>query len=183
LALVEREPLLAQVASANIALNALQDRAKIFECDALSSRARVAAGLAANSADIVITNPPYLDAATSRTSPDHLRAGAHSFEAADGLDRWLRACAALLRPSGVFAMIHRADALEKVLAASAGRFGALEIRPVHSRAGAPAIRILVRARKGSRAPVQILPGLVIHGADGAFTSQAAAIHAGERLID
>ena len=176
LLLVEREPVLAGLAVRNGALNALAERTQVAQADVLNAKARAAAGIAANSADVLITNPPYLEAAQTRTSPDPLRASAHPFDQPDGLERWLRACASILKPSGTFAMIHRADALKSVLEACEGRFGALEIRPVHSYADAPAIRILVRARKGSRAPLQLLPALVVHGPDGAFTDEAAELH-------
>lgn len=179
LLLVEREPVLAELAGRNAALNDLAARAVVAQVDVLDARARAAAHVATNSADVLITNPPYLEAAQTRASPDPLRASAHTFEQPDGLDRWLRACAAILKPSGVFAMIHRADALKAVLDACEGRFGALEIRPVHSYADAPAIRILLRGRKGSRAPLRILPGLVVHETNGVFTTEATAVHEGE----
>ena len=40
---------------------------------------------------------------------------------------------------------------------------------------APAIRVLVRARKGSRAPLALLPGLMLNDADGKPTAEAEAI--------
>ncbi len=66
-------------------------------------------------------------------------------------------------------MIHRADALPRCLAALAGRFGGIAVRPVHAKPEEPAIRILVSAVKGSRAPFSLAPPLVLHGPDGRFT--------------
>lgn len=179
--LAEREPVLAELARQNSALNAMAERTRVVCLDILAAKSRSAAGLENNCADILITNPPWLNAAVSRVSPDSARARAHVVEGGsleEGLGRWLRACAALLRPSGRFAMIHRADALEPALAACAGRFGALQIRPVHPRAEEPAIRILIAGVKGSRAPLKILPGLVVHGPGQAFTAEMNAIKAG-----
>lgn len=181
LILVEREPLLAGLAQENAALNAMADRTRVICADMLTAKSRAAAGLENNCADILITNPPWLDPAASRVSPDGARARAHTVEDAtlgEGLGRWLRACAALLRPSGRFAMIHRADALEAALAACEGRFGGLHIRPVHPRTGEAAIRVLICGVKGSRAPLKILPGLAVHGQGQAFTAEMAAINAG-----
>src|SRR5436305_2101011 len=73
---------------------------------------------------------------------------------------------ALLAPGGRFQMIHRADALGAVLAAFGERIGAVAIRPVHPRADAAAIRVLVGGIKGSRAPLTLLPGLTLHEPSG-----------------
>jgi tRNA1(Val) A37 N6-methylase TrmN6 len=72
-------------------------------------------------------------------------------------------------------MIHKADALAAILAAFDGRFGAIRVLPIHPRADAPAIRVIVACRKGSRAPLTLLPGLVLHADGHAFTPQAARI--------
>lgn len=184
LVLVEREPELAVAAEHNISANGMVARVRAVTLDVLNPSARVAAGLPDNCADAVITNPPYQTADASRVSPDPLKARAHTFAAdGEGLESWTRACAALLRPGGVFAMIHRADALGDVLAACGRRFGALRIRPVHPKHGLPANRILVRGIAGSRAPLAILPALVLHEANGSFTPQAAAIHAGDEILE
>jgi tRNA1(Val) A37 N6-methylase TrmN6 len=72
-------------------------------------------------------------------------------------------------------MIHKADSLPAVMASLAGRFGDLRIMPVYARAGQPAIRIIVQGTKGSRAPVTIMPGFILHGDGNAFTAEAQAI--------
>ena len=72
-------------------------------------------------------------------------------------------------------MVHKADALPRLLAALATRFGSLKILPLHPRQDAPAHRVLVQGVKGSRGPLQILPGFVLHEGDGAFTPGAQDI--------
>jgi tRNA1(Val) A37 N6-methylase TrmN6 len=94
------------------------------------------------------------------------------------LDAWIRACTAILRPGGRLGLIHRADALTACLDALKGRYGSLAIRSVHARAETPAIRILIRATKGSRAAPCLLPPLVLHDPDGGFTPEAEALHRG-----
>ena len=54
-------------------------------------------------------------------------------------------------------LIWRADGLAEVLAALDRGFGSVAILPVHGEAQAPAIRVLVRAIKGGRAPLSIYP--------------------------
>ncbi len=188
LILAEIEPQIAAVAQQNITLNGMADRARVCIVDVLSARSRAEAGIGRRCADVLITNPPYQDARTSRVSPDPLKARAHTFQPGpDGepvdLDNWMRACAALLKPGGMFAVVHRADMLGEIIAASSGRFGALQILPVYPKAGKPAMRVLVRGIAGSRAPLSIRHGLALHGSGGSFTPEAAAIHAGDALLD
>ena len=176
--LVERDPALADLARDNARANGLEARLRVVEADLLAPGAqRRAAGLAPGSADLVLTNPPFFEGVAHRPSPVAGRASAHAF-AAGGLDRWLRACADLLRPSGRLGLIHRADALPACLDALRGRFGACAVRPVHARAERDAIRILITAVKGSRAPLRLLPPLVLQDAAGRFTPEAAALHGG-----
>lgn len=174
--LVERDPDLAALARANASLNAIA--ARVIEVDVLArGRVRGDAGLGPDSFDCVLTNPPYFEAGRYRPSPDPGRAIAHGF-APEGLEGWMRTCAGILRPGGRLGMIHRADALPRCLSALAGRFGGIAVRPVQARAGERAIRILVSATKGSRAPFALDPPLVLHGADGGFTAEAEALHRG-----
>jgi tRNA1(Val) A37 N6-methylase TrmN6 len=181
--LVEIDPVLADIATDNIARNGLGGRVRAVACDALSAAARRTASLDDATADVVISNPPWLTPGRARISPDARRALAHVARADDGAAGWLRAAAALLRPDGRMAMIHRADALAELLAGCAGRFGDLSVLPVHPRADAPAIRLIVAGRKGSRAPTRLLPGLALHDADGAFTPRAEALMRGAARLD
>lgn len=182
LLLVERDDGTARLAQENIVLNDLGDRASVTIADLLSPPARRVAGLADNSADVLISNPPFYAASEVRASPDNRRADAH-VGAAGFIDNWTKAFAALVAGQGRLAMIHRPDALPDILAACEGRFGALAVLPVHPRAAEPAVRILVGGVKGSRAPLRLLPGLVLHGSDGRFTPEAEAIHRGEAFLD
>ena len=179
--LAEIQPRLAELAAQNIRENSLADMGSAVCADALSAPARRAAGLANGMADVLIVNPPYLTPGRSQTSPDPARATAHSF-AEGGIEAWLRAAAALLKPDGRLALIHRADCLGDLLVASAGRFGGVEIIPVYPREGEPAHRIILRAVKGSRAPLRIAPPLVVHMAGGGFTPRAQALHDGRDTL-
>ena len=49
-------------------------------------------------------------------------------------------------------------------------------------ADADAIRVLISGLKGSKAPLRLLPALVLHDAAGAFTPVSAAIHRGEAVL-
>ena len=181
--LVERDPLSARLAGENVQRNGLDARVRVVQTDLLQARTRRAAGLPDAMADAIVTNQPWLASESARVSPDDRRAAAHAFpDASPGLDGWMRAVAALLRPGGRFALIHRADHLAAALAACEGRFGALALLPVHPRAAQDAHRIILRGVKGSRAPLRLLPPLILHEAAGGFTPLAEALHQGLSLL-
>lgn len=173
--LVERDPVLAGLAQANAALNGLADQVAVIEADVLAApRDRHRAGLAPNLADVVLTNPPFFDHGRHRPSPLPGKAAAHGLEPG-GLDVWVRTCLDLLKPHGHLGLIHRADALPECLGALRNRFGSIAIRPVHAREARPAIRVLITAVKGSRAPFALLPPLVLQDADGTPSPELAGM--------
>jgi tRNA1(Val) A37 N6-methylase TrmN6 len=188
--LIEWEADLAALAEQNAARNGLAARARVLRVDINQSRGRREAGLSAEAADLVVTNPPFFEAASVRVSPEPKRAGAHVFgrpsarEAAAGsLEAWIVASLRLLRPGGRFIVIHRPDALAQILIACGRRLGAIAILPVHPSAGAPAHRMLMAGVKGARGPISLRPGLILHDETGAFTPFVQALHRGEASID
>ena len=105
-----------------------------------------AAGLSGDSVDRVLMNPPFHDARRQNVSPDPRRRLAH-VGAPGLLARWVDTAAWLLKSRGVLTLIWRADGLDDVLGALRPVFGDIAVLPVLPRAGAPAIRVLVRAVK------------------------------------
>jgi tRNA1(Val) A37 N6-methylase TrmN6 len=181
---LENDPLLAGLARKNLLHNALQDRGYVVEADLLSAASRRAAGLIDESADLVISNPPFLDPGRARLSPDARRRRAHamSAEGPSALAAWIAASLALVAPGGLIILIHRPDALPVILESLGGCAGGATVLPVYPRRESDAARILVRGKKGSRAPMAIAPGLLLHDGNG-FTPAAEAIHRGASLID
>ena len=176
--LVEREPAMAEFARRTLCLDANAEvaaRASLLVADvALAGRARADAGLADRSVDFAIMNPPFNEA-RDRQTPDRLRNAAHVMEAGL-LERWIRTAAAIVRPAGSVALIARPQSLADILAAMPGRFGGLEIRPIHPRPDAAAIRVVVRGRRGSRKALTLAAPLFLHEAGGnRFSAEADAI--------
>jgi tRNA1(Val) A37 N6-methylase TrmN6 len=172
--LVEIDPVLAALAGENAARNGLAERVRTVCLDvAAPAAAFTAAGLAPGAADRVLMNPPF-NAPQQQPSPDPGRRLAHS-ASRDTLDQWVGAAARLLRPAGVITLIWRADALASLLAALAAGFGAVTLLPIHPKPGAPAIRVLARTVKASRAPLSLLPGFILADAAGRPTAQAEAV--------
>ena len=139
------------------------------------------AGLSADSIDVVLMNPPFNDGARHRASPDAARASAHVASPAT-LESWVHAARRVLKSGGMLALIWRAEAIAEVLAALARGFGSLEILPVHGDAARPAIRVLVRAVKGGRAPTLLHPGLMLNNESAVPNKRAVEILAGEAVL-
>lgn len=182
--LVERNPHMVEIAKANLRLRpnlAFANRTAVLAADVtLSGEKRQAAGLKENTFDFVIMNPPYNHDA-QRPSPDVLKSEAHVM-GLFGLDAWMRTATAVLKPSGVLSMIYRSEKISEICACSQGRFGGIAIVPVHSRSDEPAKRILLQMTKGSRAPLKLMPGIVLHEPDGRATALADALMNGDARV-
>jgi tRNA1(Val) A37 N6-methylase TrmN6 len=126
-------------------------------------------------------NPPFNDSKRHRSSPDRSREIAHVADAAT-LERWIHAARRVLKSGGVLTLIWRADGLAEVLAGLDRGFGSLAILPVHGNAATPAIRVLIRAIKGGRAPAAIYPGLMLNDESGVPNKQVQEILAGKGAL-
>jgi tRNA1(Val) A37 N6-methylase TrmN6 len=173
LTMLEIDPVLAALARENAERNALAERTRVLCLDVTAfPDAFAAAGIADRSADHVLMNPPFN--AAHNPSPDRGRRLAHALMPTT-LQQWVGGAAFLLRSGGVLTLIWRADALDAVLAGLAGGFGGIAVLPIYPKPDAPAIRVLVRAVKDTRAPLAILPGLMLTDGNGQPTQAAEAV--------
>ena len=178
--LVEIDAGLAELARGNAASNGIA--AKVIAMDVASGAdAFAAAGLIPDSVDVVLMNPPFNDPARHRSSPNKSREIAHMADAAT-LENWMHAARRILKSGGVLTLIWRADGLGQVLAALDRGFGSLAILPVHGNAATPAIRVLIRAIKGGRAPTALYPGLMLNDESGVPNKQVQEILAGKGVL-
>jgi tRNA1(Val) A37 N6-methylase TrmN6 len=181
--LLEREPSLAEIAAENVRRNGLADRVRVVEGEVgMPAPALAALGLADAAFDHAISNPPFHRHEAGTQAPDPLKAGSHAMPESD-LERWARFMARVVRPGGTVTIVHKADALARLLGALESRFGGLSVLPLQPRADASAHRIIIAGTQGSRAALKLLPPFVLHEADGAFTARAQAIlRSGEALL-
>jgi tRNA1(Val) A37 N6-methylase TrmN6 len=178
--LVEIVEALAALARGNAALNRIE--AKVIAMDIASSAdAFAAAGLTPDSVDAVLMNPPFNDSRRHRASPDKSLRIAHVADAAT-LESWVHAARRILKSGAVLTLIWRADALAAILVALDRGFGSLAILPVHGDPGTPAIRVLIRAVKGGRAPTQIYAGVMLNDESGVPNKQIREILAGRGAL-
>ena len=166
---VERDPQAQALAAENIGLNGLGERVTALGGDITAPFK--ALGLAPF--DAALANPPYFDDAKAIRGPAPAKTAA--WIADGGLAAWTAFLLKAVRDGGTITIIHRADRLADILHQLGAKAGSFRIRPIQPRADAPAKRVLVRAIKGGKAPLVLLPALVLHEADGAHSQAAEAI--------
>lgn len=172
---VEIQEELAALARENARLNAFENRCCIIEADITGGAQELEdAGLVRESFDHVMANPPFHTRGSSREAVDPQTAKAYTADEGD-LEKWVRFLTSMAAPRATLTMIHRTEVLRELLGLLEGRFGAVTVYPLFPRQGEPAKRILVQGIKGSRAPVALLPGMVLHETNGDYTQAADAV--------
>jgi tRNA1(Val) A37 N6-methylase TrmN6 len=172
---VEIDEKLCALAEDNAARNGFADRFAVVEADITASgKILRAAGLAREGYDQVIANPPFHAEGAVRAAPDAARARAHVMQHG-ALAAWVKTLTAMAAPGSVLTLIHKAECLGEIIELLHGRFGDVAVFPLFPKPGGPATRIIVQGRKGSRAGLRLLPGLVLHGPGGAYAAEAEAL--------
>ena len=168
---VEIDPALVALAAANAAANGFE-RLDFVAGDVADRHEPDWSG--ASGFDHAMANPPW-HAASATSSPEAHKALAR--QATPGLlVAWARALARGLRHRGTLTWVIGADHTDAALAAlAAAGCGGLTLFPLWPRAGVGARLVLVRGVKGGRGPFRLLPGLVLHEVNGAFTPAAEAV--------
>jgi tRNA1(Val) A37 N6-methylase TrmN6 len=132
--------------------------------------------------DYVLFNPPYDTPGEGRAPAPAKRA---AFVSEHPIGDWIKVWSNRMRADACLTLIHRAHRLGDILAALEGRLGGAEVFPIYPSAKTKARRVIVRAWKGSRAPLKLFRGLALHPneADRAkYTPEAEAILRGEHDI-
>jgi len=172
---LERDPAMAALARENAGLNGAH--ATIMEGD-------VAAGFRAlglEPFEHAVSNPPFFDDPGALRAPSPGKRGA--WMADDGLKAWTSFLLKGVREGGRITVIHRADRLADLLTLLGENAGSFSVRGIHPYTDEPAKRVLVSAIKTGKAPLRLLPPLVLHDRSGAkHTPEAAANLVGEAAL-
>ena len=166
---IEIQESMTVLADGNIILNGLNEKMSVKTADIRTKRIP---GIESGSFDWVVTNPPFI--LENQVSPDPSRDIAHR-ESSCSLNEWLCASLRYVNAGGYFAMINRADRLPEILSMIYGKLGDIRIIPVWTKEGEPAKRVIIIARKGSKTPASLTPGIVLMRKDGKRTVQAEEI--------
>lgn len=170
---VELQPALASLALRNARDNRLDARVRVHLGDLRS------VPLPGAAFDLVVSNPPYQPLEQGRVSPESQRAIARH-ELACTIDDVVGTAARLLRGGGRLGLVYPAPRLARLLGAvERGGFSARRLRCVHPRGDEAAQLVLLDAEKGGKGMLELLPPLVLHGADRTYLPEAAQM-LGER---
>jgi len=159
---IERDESLAALARDNAAANASDCNFVTADIFALPAEFK-------RDFDQVCANPPFHG--EGHASPDQARAAALMDDGR--LQDWLKLGLQRTVSGGIFTAILRADRLNEALVALPDK--GVSLFPLWPKARVAAKRVIVQARKGSHAPFSLLPGLVLHQADGSWTDEADAV--------
>ena len=162
---LEIDARLVDLANENARANKLDDRVSFMGVDVFSLPQEIKRDF-----DHVFSNPPF-HGENGEIPPDASRARALHDEGR--LRDWLELGVKRTASHGTFTCIIRADRMNEALSALPER--GLAMFPVWPRADTPAKRVILQLRKASRAPLAVLPGLVLHAAGGRYTDEAEAV--------
>lgn len=168
---IEIDAALAMLANANAKENGMTERVAFVAGDALALPAQLRRPF-----DHVFCNPPF-HGDEGDAPPD--AAKARALQDGGKLAAWITAGVKRTVSGGTFTMILRADRLGEALEELPDR--GLTIFPLWPRADEAAKRVLLQLRQGTKVPLRVLPGLVLHEADGKYTSAADAVLRGQAL--
>lgn len=166
---------LATLARENAKLNGLSDRIEIFTGSVLENPIETPE----NFYDHVFANPPYIEGGAGQTSPSKTKAAAHF----GGLEAWVKFALSRVKNKGTLTFIFRADRLDELLSALHRRAGETVIFPLWPRAGSPAKRVIIQARKGLHGAATLAPGIALHGREERYSKAAEAILRDGAAID
>lgn len=108
----------------------------------------------------VIFNPPYFPPGQGAPAPNDGRQTARTEVLP--LAQWFEAAEKRLRAKGTMTVIQRAERLPDMLAAVGPTMGQVEVLPLAPRTHRPARLVILRAKKGARAPFRLWPPLTLH---------------------
>lgn len=153
---IEIQPWMAEMASRSVKGNGLSHRVSIHQGDL-----REAANLFGRATqDLVISNPPYQPmGAALRSQRQGVDAARHEIHCT--LEDVVTQAAALLRPGGAFCLVHKPERLTELMLLST-RVGLepKQLQFLHQSPGKPPSLMLVRALRGGRRGLHVLPPMV-----------------------
>ncbi|NQY81718.1 MAG: methyltransferase [Alphaproteobacteria bacterium] len=152
------------LARANAEDNAMSNRMRIVAGDFSHRQEMQALGVGSDSFDLVLLNPPFYRRNTHTAPVDPQRQHTHIEDTP--LAEWLSHALRYTRQFGWLALIHCPGRSAEILEGLNPKAGNIHLLPIYSRVGQNAKRVMVFAQKSRRAPCVLLPGLVMHDAEG-----------------
>jgi len=168
---VEMQEKLCNRAHRSIMMNDLEDRIEIMCSDIKDLDEKLA-----SSKDVVVINPPYIEAGKSIESGNPMQDAARR-ETSAGLDDFLKASHMLLKRHGDLFMIHRPYRLTDILSCARERgIEPKELMMVSPCEGKAPNLVLIHMIKGGGKEMRMLPELHIYNSSGDYTSELLKLY-------
>lgn len=169
---VELQAAAVALAEQNTALNGLSAQVSNLRADLREPGQLPKAG----SFDLVVSNPPYFDAARGAVAQTESRGLARSDEACT-LPQLCAAAGRLLRYGGSFCLVFRAERMPELFACLKGcGMEPKRLRLVQNTAQAAPKLLLLEAKKGGRPGLAVLPPLLLRDPDGGESAELSQIY-------
>lgn len=174
---LEIQARLAKQAQKSVTINGLDERITIIQGDLKELKQEWLGRW-----DTVVTNPPFFAGHSGRINPSEEKALARH-ELACTLEDIVLAAHKLLKKQGRFILIHKPERLSELLKLfSLYRFSLTRLTFVHGTEKLPAKFMLVEAVLDSGKPLEVLPPVIIHEQQGAYSPQLERLLAGGNLF-
>lgn len=169
---VEIQDAMAEMARRSVELNQLEHRIQILEGDLKSIYEK----LELSSFDVVVSNPPYMNAGGGLVNPMDTKAISRHEILCD-LEDVIRTSSKLLRPGGQFALVHRPERLVDILCTMRQyKIEPKYLRMVHPSPYKKANLILVKGSRGGNPQLKMLDPLYVYDGEGKFSKEIQEIY-------
>ncbi len=172
---LEIQPEIAEMASRSVRMNNLEDKVEIMQGDIR----KAVEYYGPSSFDVVVTNPPYISKGAGLVNPLDSKAVARH-ELMCTLEDVIKVSSKLLKPGGLFAMVHRPHRLVDIVCYM--RCYGIEpkyLRFVHPSPGKKANLLLIRGMRGGKPELKMMEPLYVYDQNGCYTQEINEIYARE----
>ncbi|MCQ2913705.1 MAG: methyltransferase [Alphaproteobacteria bacterium] len=139
-------------------------------------------GYTGGSFDFVYCNPPFM--IEDQICPNNVRDISRR-ESDCSLKEWIKYSVKYVKNNGIFVMINKADRITQIITALKSEdmplIGDIKILPIYTKAQEGAKRVIVFARKGSKTPDTILPGIILNDENGRTKKAEEIMRMGQAL--
>lgn len=170
---LEQNPVMAELATRNAALNEMEDVVRVVCGDVC----KVRDDFAAESVDLVVSNPPYRVPETGKVAPlDDVARARHEITAS--LADFVRAAQYLVKYRGRFAMIHLPERMVEILSLlHEMNLEPKRLRMVYPNRHLSPSMFMVECVKGGRAGgLSVMPPLILMEEDGTYCREVLSYH-------
>jgi len=161
-----------ELAEKNVLLNGLSDQVTIELCDIN----QIATLFAAQSADIVVSNPPFfpLTATKQLNENEYLQIARHEVKMT--LEVLIAKAAYILNNNGYFAFVHRADRfIEIIVLLRKYNLEPKRLQFIYPKVGNEANMVLIEARRNGNPGLKIMAPVIVHEEDGSYRREILAL--------